>query len=123
MTNNDQPLVSIIIVNFNAGNLLLDCVSSIYNSNYKNLDIIVIDNVSKDNSSKICKEKFPEILLIENSENLGYCEGNNVGIRKAHGDFVVILNPDTLVELNWLDELIDAYQKNGSGLYLSLIHI
>ena len=110
-------LVSIIILNFNAGNLLLDCVSSIYNSNYKNFEIIVVDNVSNDNSHKICKEKFPEILLIENSENLGYCEGNNVGIRKAHGDFVVILNPDTLVEPNWLDELIDGYKRNGSGLY------
>ena len=110
-------LVSIIILNYNAGKLLLDCVASIYNSNYKNFEIIVVDNVSNDNSHKTCKEKFPEVLLIENSENLGYCEGNNVGIRKAHGNFVVILNPDTLVESNWLDELIDAYQKNGSGFY------
>ena len=110
-------LVSIIILNYNAGKLLLDCVASIYNSNYKNFEIILVDNVSNDNSHKTCKEKFPEVLLIENSENLGYCEGNNVGIRKAHGNFVVILNPDTMVEPNWLDELIDAYQKNGSGFY------
>ncbi len=110
-------LVSIIILNYNAGDLLLDCVASIYNSNHKNFEIIVVDNVSNDNSHKKCKEKFPNITLIENSENLGYCEGNNVGLRKAHGDFVAILNPDTLVEPNWLDELISAFQKNGPGFY------
>ena len=112
-----NSLVSIIILNYNAGDLLLDCVSSIYNSNHKNFEIIVVDNISKDNSHKKCKEKFPDITLIENSENLGYCEGINVGLRKAKGDFVAILNPDTLVEPNWLNELINAYQKNGTGFY------
>lgn len=116
----DSPsndLVSIIILNYNAGDLLLDCVASILNSNHKNFEIIVVDNVSKDQSHKKCKERFPEITLIENSENLGYCEGNNVGLRQSNGDFVAILNPDTLVEPNWLDELLSAYQKNGPGFY------
>ena len=112
-----NSLVSIIILNYNAGELLLDCVASIYNSNYKHFEIIVVDNVSHDNSHKKCKEKFPNIAVIENSENLGYCEGNNVGLKKAQGDFVAVLNPDTLVEPNWLNELLDAYQKNGSGFY------
>ena len=112
-----NSLVSVIILNYNAGNLLLDCVSSILKSNYKNFEIIVVDNVSNDQSHKKCKEQFPDITLIENSDNLGYCEGNNVGLRKAHGDFVAILNPDTIVEPNWLDELLDAYQKNGPGFY------
>ena len=110
-------LISIIILNYNAGDLLLDCISSILNSNYKNFEIIVVDNVSNDQSHKKCKEQFPDITLIENSENLGYCEGNNVGLRKAHGDFVAILNPDTIVEPNWLDELLSAYQNNGPGFY------
>jgi len=112
-----EPLISIIILNYNAGNLLLECVESIYNSNYKNFEIIIVDNVSKDNSDKKCKEKFSDIILIENEKNLGYCGGNNVGIEKAKGDFLVILNPDVIVKVDWLDELLIAFRKYGDGLY------
>ena len=115
--SSSDDLVSIIILNYNAGDLLLDCVASIYNSTHKNFEIIVVDNVSDDQSHKKCKERFPKIVLIENSENLGYCEGNNVGLRQSNGNFVAVLNPDTLVEPNWLDELISAFQKNGPGFY------
>ena len=115
--DSNNLLVSIVILNYNAGDLLIDCIDSIQNSNYKNFEIILVDNVSKDNSHKKCKEKFPDIKLIENSENLGYCEGNNVGIREAKGQFVAILNPDTIVEPSWLSELLLAYRKNGEGIY------
>lgn len=117
MADKPDPLVSIIILNYNAGDLLLNCVESIFKTHYKNIEIIVVDNASKDNSHKICKEKFSKIKLIENKQNLGYCEGNNVGIRQAMGEFVVILNPDTTVDPNWITELISAYQKYGEGLY------
>jgi len=112
-----EPLISIIILNYNAGNLLLDCVDSILKSNYENLEVIVVDNVSKDNSHKKCKEKFKKIILIENNENLGYCGGNNVGINVAKGDFLVILNPDVIVDPEWLDKLYAAFKKYGDGLY------
>ena len=84
--NDENPLVSIIILNYNAGKLIEECVESIYQSNYKNYEIIIVDNNSKDNSHVECKEKFPLINLIENKKNLGYCEGNNVGIRKSKGE-------------------------------------
>ena len=113
----NNPLISIVILNYNAGNLLIDCVDSIQKSNYKKFEIIVVDNISKDKSHRKCKEKFPNIKLIENSENLGYCEGNNVGLRIANGEFVVILNPDTIVDPSWLSELLFAYKKNGDGIY------
>ena len=116
-TDSMKPLISIIILNYNAGNLLIDCVSSIQKSDYTNFEIILVDNISKDNSHKKCKDSFPTIKLIENKENLGYCEGNNVGLRTAKGEFVVVLNPDTIVDSNWLDELLEAYQNNGEGLY------
>ena len=116
-SDDTNPLISIVILNYNAGDLLIDCVDSIQKSNYKNFEIILVDNVSKDNSQKKCKEKFPHIKLMENSENLGYCEGNNVGLRTAKGEFVVILNPDTIVHPSWLSELLSAYRKNGDGIY------
>ena len=112
-----NPLVSVIVLNYNAGELLLNCIESIKKSSYKNLDIIVVDNISTDKSQKICKEKYPDIKLIQNDENFGYCEGNNIGIREAKGDYIIILNPDTIVESNWIKELISAYNKFGEGLY------
>jgi GT2 family glycosyltransferase len=112
-----EPKISIIILNYNAGNLLLECLKSIQKSNFTDYEIILVDNASKDNSHKKSKEEFPNINLIENSENLGFCEGNNVGIRRAKGQFIVILNPDTIVDSKWLDELLKAYETNGEGFY------
>ena len=117
MGNNIESLTSIVVLNYNAGNLLLDCIESIYKTLIHKFEVIVVDNISTDNSHKKCKEKFPQIRLIENKQNLGYCEGNNVGIRNANGEFIVILNPDTKVEPNWLNELFNAYQLHGDGLY------
>ena len=114
---NESPLVSIIILNYNAGELLLNCVDSLKKSTYTNLEILIVDNISSDNSQKKCKEKFPDIKLIQNYENLGYCGGNNVGIKEAKGEFIVILNPDTIIEPNCIDELILAYNKFGNALY------
>jgi len=110
-------LVSIVILNFNSGDLLTACVESILKTTYNNYEILVVDNNSKDHSQKKCKEKFKQIKLIQNKENLGYCEGNNVGLRQVKGKFIVILNPDTLVEPNWISELIKGFTKFGDGLY------
>ena len=114
---NKKPLISIIILNYNAGDLILNCINSVVQTKYENYEIILVDNVSTDDSHKKCKEKFEYIQLIENSKNHGYCEGNNIGIRKANGEFIVILNPDTIVEPNWLDEFLIAYTEYGEGLY------
>ena len=114
---NENQLVSVIVLNYNAGKLLLNCIESIKKSGYKNLEIIVVDNISTDKSQKACKEKYPDIKLIQNDENFGYCEGNNIGIREAKGDYIIILNPDTIVESSWIEELISAYNKFGDGLY------
>jgi len=113
----NDPLISIVILNYNAGNLLIDCVDSIQRSNYKNLEIILVDNISNDNSHTNCKKKFPKIKLIKNLENLGYCEGNNVGIRASKGEYIVILNPDTIVHPDWISKLLSAFIKNGEGIY------
>ena len=117
LKNEENPLVSIIILNYNAGNLLIDCVESILRSKYSNYEVIVVDNNSKDNSHVKCKEKFEQISLIQNSENLGFCEGNNIGVRNAKGKFIVIINPDTTVTPNWLNGFLDAFQNHGDGIY------
>jgi hypothetical protein len=117
MTKSDGSLISIVILNYNAGKLLDECIDSIYKTEKVNFEIILVDNASTDKTYRECVQKFPDIKLIENEKNLGYCEGNNVGIRATKGEFVIVLNPDTIVNPNWLYELIHAYQKNGEGIY------
>ena len=114
---NKKSLISIIVLNYNAGELLLNCINSLKKSTYQNIEILVVDNISSDDSHTKCKKQFPDIKLIQNKKNLGYCGGNNVGIKEAKGEFIVILNPDTIVEENWLDEMFNAFNEFGDGLY------
>ena len=117
MNESIGPLISIVILNYNAEKFLDECLSSIHKTEIVNFEIILVDNASTDKSYRKFTEKFPEIKLIENEKNLGYCGGNNVGIRASKGKFVVVLNPDTVVTPTWLHELINAYQANGEGIY------
>lgn len=114
--SNITPKFSIIILNFNGGNLIINCIESILNSNSKSYEIIVIDNNSTDNSEKICKEKFPFIHLIKNPTNIGM-SARNIGLNKSLGEFIIFLDSDTIVTSNWLEKFYDSFQKNGPGLY------
>tara|TARA_B110000014_G_C20125228_1_gene598769 strand:- start:874 stop:1920 length:1047 start_codon:yes stop_codon:yes gene_type:complete len=117
LNENLQPLVSIVVLNFNAKDFLIKCIDSIFQSQYKDFEVILVDNASEDDTYKICKENHPEINLIINQENLGYCGGNNVGIKNATGEFIIILNPDTLVDPNWINEFFKSYEKFGDAIY------
>ena len=78
-----KPLtVSIIILNFNGGKHLEECLDSIFDSKFNGFEVLLIDNNSQDNSAKICKEKFPSISLTENDKNEGM-SARNIGIKKA----------------------------------------
>jgi GT2 family glycosyltransferase len=112
----DNVFVSIIILNYNGANYPLECVDSIFKTVYCKKEIFLIDNGSSDNSHILCKEKFPEIILIQNDENIGMA-ARNIGLSKANGDFIIFLDSDTVVENNWLDSLVNSYNKHGEGLY------
>lgn len=109
--------VAIVILNFNGGENTHECLKSIkkLQSNTYKLQIIVVDNASKDNSLKIIKSDFSEIDILENKDNLGFSEGNNVGIRYAlnnGSDYILVLNNDTIVDKNLLEELIKTIEKD-----------
>lgn len=112
----DNVLVSVIILNYNGARHLIECVESISNTAICKYEIILIDNNSSDNSHIACKEKFPEIILIQNKENIGMA-ARNMGLQKANGNFIVFLDSDTVVQNDWLVSLVKSYQKNGEGLY------
>ncbi|MCF7820477.1 MAG: glycosyltransferase family 2 protein [Candidatus Pacebacteria bacterium] len=91
--------ISIIIVNYNTAFKTLACLQSIFTSDLEgiNFEVIVVDNNSKDNMGPMLKEKYPQVKFIESLKNVGMGEGNNIGIRNSQGDFILILNPDTLL--------------------------
>jgi GT2 family glycosyltransferase len=112
-----QPKIFVIILNFNGQDVLAQCLSSVYQSNYLNFEVVVVDNNSNDTSLEQAKKSFSRANFIKNSENFGFSRGNNVGIRWAlekFSDYILILNNDTVLEKTTLSELVQAIQRNES---------
>jgi len=110
-----HPKVFIIILNWNGLKDTLECLESVFKLDYPNFEVIVVDNGSTDNSVEVIRKAYPQVILIENKENLGYAEGNNVGIRYAlkHGaDYVWLLNNDTVVEADVLIKLVTTAESS-----------
>ena len=108
----NNPLISIVILNWNGKHHLVHCLGSLAKISYKPVEVIVVDNHSSDGSQAIVRSKFPWVKLVENKKNLGYSAGNNVGIRASRGTYVFILNNDTEVEKSFLEPLVAACQSD-----------
>lgn len=100
--------ISIIILNYNEPELTIRCLKSLEKISYKNYEIILVDNGSKEDVGKLIKDKFRNVKLIKNKENLGYAEGNNVGYRQAKGELILFLNNDAIVTRDFLQPLVDS---------------
>jgi GT2 family glycosyltransferase len=104
---------SIIIVSYNVRDLILKCLQSIFREDEKgDIEVIVVDNNSSDDSLLHIKTLFPQVVLIENKHNLGFSEANNQGLRIAQGQFIFLLNPDTEISENTLP-LLEVYLENN----------
>jgi GT2 family glycosyltransferase len=110
-----MPMVSVIILNYNGAEYIERCINSVLNSDYENLEIIVVDNASTDLSDRIIESKFrcKKVRIFANSKNLGYAEGNNVGAREAKGQYLVFLNNDTEVDSRWLNSLVETMESDS----------
>jgi len=105
--------LSIIIVNRNVSKFLEECLSSIYRSTHViTFEIIFIDNHSTDNSLEIVRSKFPDVSIIENQHNLGFCRANNQGLKIYQGRYALLLNADTIVADRALDRMLIFIDKN-----------
>lgn len=104
--------VSVIIVNWNGLSHLKKCLPGLYSQNYKNIEVIIVDNASTDSSINFIKKNYPDIIIISNKENLGFADANNIGYRKTTGDYILFLNNDTEVTKNFLSELVKALEEN-----------
>ena len=104
--------LSVIILNYNVRYFLEQCVASVQEA-LSNIDgeIIVVDNNSLDDSCEMMKTHFPNVKLIENTTNLGFPKGNNIGVAHAKGDYICILNPDTVVAEDTFEKVLAFAEK------------
>jgi len=116
------PLVSVIILNYNGrknlGKVLKNCLMSAFDTNYPNFEVLFVDNASTDDSVEFVKKRFgqnPRLRIIQNERNLGFTEGNNVGIRNAKGEYIALLNSDAKADPEWLKELVKAIHPPEIG--------
>ncbi|NHM06278.1 glycosyltransferase family 2 protein [Flavobacterium sp. CYK-4] len=110
--------ISVVILNYNVRYFLEQCVLSVQKA-LQNLDgeIIVVDNNSPDDSCTMIKQRFPNVKLIENKENSGFPKGNNIGVAVAQGEYLCILNPDTVVAEDTFEKLLEfAKTKTNLGI-------
>jgi len=116
-----RPLITIVIVSYNSRQDIDDCLTSVFASQYPadRLRVIVIDNNSVDSTVGLIREKYPMVKLIINLNNVGFAGANNQGYflaQKQKADYFVLLNPDTVVTPQWLEQLVATAQQTGSAI-------
>lgn len=112
-----QPLVSVVIVNFNGGEMLIRCLKSVFDSKYEPIEIILVDNKSTDDSVAIAEKLFGErqnFKVVKLSRNVGFAQGNNVGVKYCRGKYIVFLNNDTIVDPLWLDRVVEVMERDSN---------
>ncbi|MEM5777166.1 MAG: glycosyltransferase family 2 protein [Candidatus Aenigmatarchaeota archaeon] len=116
--------LSVVIVNWNSEEFLIPCLESVFKKNpYFDFEIILVDNASTDNSIYLVKEKFSQVNIIENRENIGFTRANNQGIRLSKGEYILLLNPDTVIVddnifKKWIDFMDRTPDAGASGCKL-----
>ncbi len=110
-------MLSIVIVNWNTGELLSQCLDSIYMDPelVEAFEVWVVDNASTDGSAQAALEKYPQTKLIRNQQNPGFAAANNQAIRQARGDYLLLLNPDTILHPGAVRTMLDFLRRNPAA--------
>ncbi len=122
MTSGD-PIVSVVILNWNGAGVIKECIDSVLDQSLRDFEIIVVDNGSDDGSPEMIAEIYPEsVLLIRNEKNEGFSKGCNIGISKARGKYIALLNNDAVAGTEWLACLSGCLSASpGTGMAASKI--
>jgi GT2 family glycosyltransferase len=100
--------LSVVIVNWNSRDDLAACLQSLCVQTHEDLEVIVVDNGSKDDSVAMVRERYPHFKLLDEGENLGFAEGCNRGVAVSTGEWVAMLNNDTVADPRWAEALVTA---------------
>ncbi len=103
----DHPILSIIVVSYNTRDVTLDCLRSVFTETRETeFELIVVDNASSDGSAEAIRAEFPQIRLMTLQDNLGFAAANNLAVKEASGNYLLLLNPDTLLQNSSIDRLM-----------------
>ncbi|MCR5420511.1 MAG: glycosyltransferase family 2 protein [Lachnospiraceae bacterium] len=105
--------VSVVIPNYNGEKFLEDCLGSLKAQTYDDFELIIVDNASKDNGREIINRIFPEATLIKLEENYGFSKAVNVGIRVSEAPYIILLNNDTRLEADFVENLVKAIERDN----------
>lgn len=119
---NNQPLVSIITVNFRDAAVTCDLLDSIRSNSYKKLEVVLIDNGSLEDKTAEFKAHFPEVMVIISKNNLGFAGGNNLGISRAKGEYLFFVNNDTIFTDGLIENLLKRFETPNVGAVGPKIH-
>lgn len=106
-----EPLVSVSVVNYNGKKFLPDFFDSLYKQTYRNFEVIFVDNNSTDDSVEYVRANFPQVKIVESKDNSGYAEGNNIGFRHSNGEYILIMNNDTILKEDLIEKLVHAFSE------------
>lgn len=115
MTEGTAP-VAVVVVAWNAATYLPDCLASLQRLRRPPAEVVVFDNASSDGGPDLVRSRFPAVRLVEAGANLGYCRGNNMGIAATTSPFVLVLNPDTVLGEDFLEEVLPAFEDPAVGI-------
>ena len=112
----NDSLVSVIVLSWNSRGFLDECLRSVLAQTHRQVELIVVDNASTDGSADFVSKGFPSARLVRNERNLGFCAGNNVGLKIAQGACVLFLNADAVLEPTFLQEALAAFADPTVGM-------
>ncbi|MBU9889686.1 MAG: glycosyltransferase family 2 protein [Candidatus Omnitrophica bacterium] len=118
-----QPLVSVIVLNWNGKDVIFECLDSLLRQTYESVEIILVDNGSTDGSLELIQERYDASLkIIVNPTNVGFAEGCNVGIRASRGELIALVNSDATLEGSWIEEMVKGMHDPSVGMCASKIY-
>jgi GT2 family glycosyltransferase len=114
-------VLTVIVVNWNGRQLLPECLSSLSNQTIRDLEILLVDNGSTDDSVRLVRDQFPKVRILALQENMGFAAGNNLGIQACLSEFVAFLNNDAVADRYWAERLLDAASDPRVGIVASRV--
>jgi GT2 family glycosyltransferase len=118
-SSKNLPLISVVIPNHNGAGYLAKCLRSLQAQTLENMEIVIVDNASQDESIETAQSVAPKAVLLRESKNLGFAGGVNAGIRSSHGQWIAVLNNDTELQSDWLAECAHAIQHHPDAAFFA----
>jgi N-acetylglucosaminyl-diphospho-decaprenol L-rhamnosyltransferase len=118
-----MSLLSVVIVNYRSGEFLKDCLTALFNTSRSiDLEVFVVNNDSTEDLAPVLSQEWSKVEFIQNRSNLGFAAAANIGFRKSQGEFVLVLNPDVIVQDQSVETLVNTLRNNAdAGLALPLL--